>query len=178
LNIRDDFAKYTANHPDLHISAGLAFIGGKYPIYQAADDAEVILKSAKKNDGKNSFGFIGNAWTWVEFLEVRDKFERIVEIVSDKNGPHAIIQTLRELAEMKLERQKGDKEIWGPWQWRGAYLLKRMEERAKDELAREIKSIRESLDKNGYADIKQWGAAARWAQLQTRTKKESTKKGE
>jgi len=178
LNIRNDFAKYTANHPDLHISAGLAFIGGKYPIYQAADDAEAILKSAKKNDGKNSFGFIGNAWTWVEFLEVRDKFERIVKIVSDKNGPHAIIQTLRELAEMKLERQKGDKEIWGPWQWRGAYLLKRMEERAKDELAREIKSIRESLDKNGYADIKQWGAAARWAQLQTRTKKESTKKGE
>jgi len=178
LNIRNDFAKYTANHPDLHISAGLAFIGGKYPIYQAADDAEAILKSAKKNDGKNSFGFIGNAWTWVDFLEVRDKFERIVKIVSDKNGPHAIIQTLRELAEMKLERQKGDKEIWGPWQWRGAYLLKRMEERAKDELAREIKSIRESLDKNGYADIKQWGAAARWAQLQTRTKKESTKKGE
>ncbi len=175
INIRDDFAKYTAHHPDLHISAGLAFIGGKYPIYQAAEDAEVILKSAKKKDGKNSFGFIGHAWTWTEFLEVQDKFKRIVNIVSDKKdgglgGPNAIIQTLRELAEMKLERQKGDKEIWGPWQWRGAYLLKRMEERTKDELAQEIQSIRDSLDKNGYSDLKQWGAAARWAQLKTRKK--------
>jgi len=185
LNIRDDFAKYTANHKDLHLSAGLAFIGGKYPIYQAAEDAEVILKSAKKNDGKNSFGFIGNAWTWKEFEEVQDKFKRIVKIVSNKTegglgGPHAIIQTLRELAEMKLERQKGDKEIWGPWQWRGAYLLKRMEERAKDELAQEIKSIRENLDEKDYSNLKQWGAAARWAQLKTRKKqeKQSTEKGE
>jgi len=31
-------------HPGLHLSAGLAFISGKYPIYQAADDAGEMLE--------------------------------------------------------------------------------------------------------------------------------------
>lgn len=174
LNIRNDFAKYTARHKDLHISAGLAFIGGKYPIYQAAEDAEIILNSAKKKDGKNSFGLIGNAWTWPEFVEVQDKFKRIVKIVSDTKdgglgGQNAIIQTLRDLAELKARKSKNGKDIWGPWQWRGAYLLKRMEERARGnpELAAAIASISKDLEPD-YRQIQQWGAAARWAQLQTR----------
>lgn len=180
LRIRDDFAKYTANHEDLHISAGLAFIGGKYPIYQAAEDAEVILNSAKKNDGKNAFGFIGNVWQWDEFKEVKKKFTEIVRIVSSKevnglNGPHAIIQILRELTEMRIKRSekvKDTKEVWGPWQWRGTYLLMRMEERerkATPELADAIASIRKDLEPN-YTALNQWGAAARWAQLKTRKK--------
>lgn len=186
LKIRDDFAKYTANHPDLHISAGVAFIGGKYPIYQAAEDAEVILKSAKKNEGKDSFGFIGNVWQWDVFKQVRKKFKDIVRIVAEKKdggleGPNAIIQTLRELAEMKAQKSKNGKEVWGPWQWRGAYLLHRMEERerkAQPELADAIAAISKDLEPD-YASLNQWGAAARWAQLQTRKKPQKNfEKGE
>jgi len=184
LKIHDDFEKYTANHPDLHISAGLAFIGGKYPIYQAAKDAEDAVNAAKRQHGKDfkdAFHFIGNTWKWKEFIEVRAKFERVVRIVEELKGPHAIIQILRELAEMKAQKLKNGKEIWGPWQWRGAYLLKRMEERekGKPELAEAIVSISKDLEPN-YVNINQWGAAARWAQLQTRKKltKESIEKGE
>jgi len=183
LKIHDDFEKYTANHPDLHISAGLAFIGGKYPIYQAAEDAEDAVNAAKRKDGKDfkdAFYFIGTAWKWDAFKDVQKKFNTIVNVVSKKedgglDGSQAVIQTLRELAEMKVKRSektKNEKQIWGPWQWRGAYLLKRMEERerkARPELADEIATISQSLEPN-YATLDQWGAAARWAQLKTRKK--------
>lgn len=183
MRIRDDFARYTNQHPDLHLSAGLAFIGGKYPIYQAAEDAEFALNSAKRRDGKNAFGFLGSVWTWAEFEQVKAKYERLVHIVDKKQlaGPQAIIQILRELAEQKTKRVTKTKlkDVWGPWQWRGAYLLKRMEERekGKPELAQAIRSIREGLDANEYKELNQWSASARWAQLKTRkkSKKESEK---
>lgn len=174
MKIRTDFAEYTGQNSDLHISAGMAFIGGKYPIYQAAEDAEHLLQSAKQG-GRNAFGFIGSVWKWTEFEEMQEKFERLVKIVDEKqlNGPQAIIHTLRELAELRVKKIKKTKlqDVWGPWQWRGAYLLKRMEEREKGNpaLANEIKSVREDLEPN-YANINQWGAAARWAQLKTRKK--------
>ncbi len=173
LQIRSDFARYTGKHPDLHASAGLAFIGGKYPVYQAADDAEEALQQAKRQDGKNAFGFLGSAWTWPQFEQVKSKFDRLVRIVDEKqlNGPQAIIQILRDLTEQKAKRSTpGNKEVWGPWQWRGAYLLKRMEEREKNraELAQQIAAIRDELDQENYSQLNQWGAAARWAQLKTR----------
>ncbi len=172
-----DFAEYTGQNPDLHISAGLSFIDGKYPIYQAAEDAEGAL-SAAKHDGKNAFSFIGNVWTWAQFEQVKDKFEQVCRIVRPKDkdglgGPQAVIKNLRDLAEQKAQKKVNGKEVWGPWQWRGAYLLKRMEEReakGRPELAAAIQHLRECLDANNYKDLDQWGAAARWAQLHTRKK--------
>ncbi len=174
LRIRNDFAEYTGRNPDLHLSAGLAFIGGKYPIYQAARDAETALQSAKLRTGKDAFGFIGTPWSWSEFEQVEAKFERIVRIVKELQGSQAVIQVLRDLAEQKTTRVKktGNKDVWGPWQWRGAYLLKRMQEREKShpELAGELQAIRTELDQDNYSKLNQWGAAARWAQLRTREK--------
>ena len=170
-----EFSQYTALHPGLTLSAGMSFISGKYPIYQAAEDAGDALEDAK-HSGKNAFHFLGASWKWQEFDSLEDKFQKIVRIVDEKqlNGPRAIIQTLRGLAEQKSKkvRQTGP-DVWGPWQWRGTYLLMRMEEREKSrpELAGEIKSIREGLDKNNYSELNQWGTAARWAQLLTRNKK-------
>jgi CRISPR-associated protein Csm1 len=175
LKIRNDFADYTSNHPDLHISAGLAFIGGKYPVYQAAEDADVALSSAKKNKDKNSFGFLGQTWKWSEFADVRTKFEQIVNIIDEDKlgGPQAIAQILQGLAEAKKKKAErlNNKDVWGAWQWRGAYLLKRMEEREKDKpkLAEEIARIHDDLEPS-YSNIHEWGAAARWAQLKTRRK--------
>ena len=182
LKIRNDFSEYTGRNQDLHLSAGLAFIGGKYPIYQAARDAETALQSAKQHAGKNAFGFIGTAWAWNEFEEVKARFERIVHIVKELEGSQSVIQVLRNLTEQKVRKSEKtrNKAVWGPWQWRGAYLLKRMEEREKSrpELAREIKAIREELDQDNYSKLDQWGAAARWAQLQTRKKSKDLKESE
>jgi CRISPR-associated protein Csm1 len=55
LQIRKDFSQYTGFHPGMTLSGGLSFIGGKYPIYQAADDAKDALDEAKNLKGKDGF---------------------------------------------------------------------------------------------------------------------------
>jgi hypothetical protein len=57
--------------------------------------------------------------------------------------------------------------LYGPWVWRGVYMLKRMEERYKNKegLSQQIEEIRTSLDANDFGDLDQWAVAARWTQL-------------
>ncbi len=175
--IRDDFGAYTAGHPAIHLSAGLAFIGGKYPVYQAADDAFDALDLAKGVDGKNAFAFLGEPWQWEVFSSLAAKQARLLKIVTgpgfdpeNLGGPQALLHVLRQLAGEAAARAKKSKgrPVWGPWVWRGAYQLTRMAERyqrSKPELAAELLSIRDELALDNYQTIQQWGAAARWAQL-------------
>jgi CRISPR-associated protein Csm1 len=178
--IMDDFSAYTAFHPCLHLSAGLAFIGGKYPVYQAAEDANDALEQAKNLSGKDSFSYLGNPWKWDVFSEVTSKYERLQRLVTGKEidpegleGPQAILQILREFAkdEADAANRLNGRPVWGPWMWRGAYLLTRMAQRyekQKPALATEIKSIRDELNNENYSSISQWGTAARWTQLEIR----------
>jgi CRISPR-associated protein Csm1 len=179
-DIVDDFSAYTASHPSLHLSAGLAFIGGKYPVYQAAEDADGALEQAKDVSGKDAFSYLGTPWKWDVFSEVTNKYRRLRKLVAGREvdlegleGPQAILQVLRQLASDEADtakRLKG-RPVWGPWMWRGAYLLTRMAQRyekQKPALAREIESIRDELNKENYTSISQWGTAARWTQLEIR----------
>lgn len=172
--IQKDFAAYTAYNPDVHLSAGMSFIHGKYPVYQAAEDAKEALDQAKSVEGKNAFSFLGHAWQWDTFEQVNAKFERLKKLIAD-GMPEAILQHLRRFAldeARKAERFK-NKPVWGRWMWQGAYLLTRMaerEEKRNPQLAKELCAIRDELSTNEYRDIGQWGAAARWAQLELRKK--------
>ncbi|GAB4467967.1 MAG: type III-A CRISPR-associated protein Cas10/Csm1 [Anaerolineales bacterium] len=175
--IVDDFAAYT-NHPGLHISGGMAFIDGKYPIYQAAEDAEEAEKLAKDN-GRNSFAFLGKAWKWNEFHTLSERKDELVKLVSgesagERGGPKSILQTLRALAQMEEEtRKETGRSVWGRWKWMGAYHLARMEERYKNNagLKAKIAALREKL--GVFEQIEAWGKAARWAQLETRNRSNS-----
>ncbi|MDE3091734.1 MAG: type III-A CRISPR-associated protein Cas10/Csm1, partial [Chloroflexota bacterium] len=98
-----DLRAYTGNNPGVHLSAGMTFIHGKYPVYQAADDAKDALDQAKAVTGKNAFSVFNQAWKWDTFAEVSAKFERLKKLVSDpkKDGlgaPQAILQTIRQFA--------------------------------------------------------------------------------
>lgn len=46
-SIRVDLGRYAGGHPDIHASAGITLIGGKYPLYQAARDAGEAEAQAK-----------------------------------------------------------------------------------------------------------------------------------
>ena len=166
-----DLKKFTGEHPDVHISGGVALIHGKYPVYQAAKDSDDALEQAKGMDRKNAFSLFGQVWKWDKFDEVIKKFDQVRKIV-DKGGPQALMQVLRQLAvdEAKMTKEYG-RPVYGPWIWRGVYLLRRMEEQEekKDpDISDNLKTIRTSLDTNYFGDIDQWGAAARWVQLQLR----------
>ncbi len=186
--IVQDLAAYTAHNPDLHLSAGMTFIHGKYPVYQAAEDAHDALDEAKALDGKNGFSFLGQAWKWSEFENVHTKFGRLEKLVRAKNNQdenggegfgaqQAILQTFRQFAQMEAEAAKGKKKpVWGKWMWLGAYKLTRDADRAKEPLKGELLKLRDELGSTNYQEIAQWGAAARWVQLFVREK--STKEAE
>lgn len=174
--IADDFAAYTA-HPGMHISGGMAFIDGKYPIYQAAEDAAEAEHLAKGN-GRNSFAFLGKAWKWTDFRTLAGHKNELTTLLKgesqdERGGPKSILQTLRTLAKMEADAiaEKG-RPVWGRWQWMGAYHLKRLEERQKNNpaLQARIARLREKLE--FFQNLEMWGAAARWAQLETRKKKD------
>jgi len=174
-----DLADYTRN-PDVHLSAGMAFIHGKYPVYQAAEDAKDALDQAKgmPDRKKNAFSFLGQAWKWSEFESVNAKFVRVKKLVSDPmeeglGAPQAILQSLRQFALDEADKAKrlNGRPVWGKWMWLGAYMLKRAAERAKqDDLKKELGDIGKELSANEYREIGQWGTAARWAQLWLREK--------
>jgi CRISPR-associated protein Csm1 len=171
--IAEDFKAFAAENPDVHLSGGMAFIHGKYPVYQAADDAHEMLEDAKGLDGKDAFGFLGQAWKWSEFAKVTDKFSQLVKLVSltQEGGlgySEAILQLLRKLADdRKTDVRK--RVIWGPWMWQIAYHFSRRidEEKRKHhaEIVEALAQIHQSLKDDNFGNLSQWGAAARWAQL-------------
>lgn len=168
-----DFKRFTGGHTGLHISAGMAFIGGKYPVYQAADDAKETLEKAKALDGKDAFSYLDTAWKWSVFSDVADKQKRIENLVTPKEkgglgGPHSLTQILRRLsADAELHSHGRSRRAWGHWIWMGMYLMTRMMEQNKG-IAPELKAIQESLSSADYKNLNQWGTAARWTQLKTR----------
>lgn len=175
-----DFAGYTGNNPAAHISGGMAFIDGKYPLYQAADDAHDALEQAKHVDGKATFNFLGQSWKWQDYDRLKGKFDRLLKIVQKDSeegleGPQAILQSLQMLSGLEKTKAKTSKEkpVFGSWMWLGAYQLTRMaekEEKKNPALAKEIKNILAELNATYYADIREWGVAARWVQIYVRKK--------
>ncbi len=73
--IRADLSRFAAGHPGVHASAGIALVGGKYPLYQAAEDAgkaEGQAKEFQRKVGeqvfkKNAVSFLGQALSWDRF---------------------------------------------------------------------------------------------------------------
>lgn len=169
--IRDQFKAFTHGNPSFHISGGMSFIHGKYPIVQAAEDAKEAEDLAKNIDPeKNAFAFLGEAFKWDQFTELRKKKERLVGLGAAL--PSSLLQLLQQLDAQQVEAQQrtGAKKQFGRWMWMGEYQLYRMEEQYKHQpdVKNELEKIRTELKKSYYMDLHQWAKAARWAQLATR----------
>ena len=195
-DIRRDLARFAAGNPAVHISGGLTLHAGKYPLYQAAADAEGALERAKdlerpgdpddpdqpdepgkKGHRKDAFNFLGLTIPWEEFDGLRREKEQLVRSVTpEEHGglgiDRALLRTLIRLharfADAVYERGKP---YWGPWMWQGAYVLKRMADRygrKKEEAQAQITRIREALKQDNFRYIETLGPAARWAELLTR----------
>jgi CRISPR-associated protein Csm1 len=116
--IASDFASYTSGNPDVHLSAGMAFIHGKYPVYQAAEDAGDALNLAKDKNGKNAFAFLEWPWSWNDFTDLRQKFDLLVTASRDHKAPAQLLQLLQQLANMDQEEKKRHgRPVMGRWLW-------------------------------------------------------------
>jgi CRISPR-associated protein Csm1 len=101
--IRDDFAAYTGGHPDIHLSAGIAVVGEKAPLYAAADESHDALSEAKKLDRgtdneKNAITFLGQSLHWEQFEEAAKLKKDIVTLAEDDGLGNAVITRLLAIA--------------------------------------------------------------------------------
>ena len=141
---------YESGSPSVQASSDGSADGRVKVIVQAAPGKQADAGAGARNAGG----------------EVQGSFASLVQVEMPISG-------LRDLAASEAELAKiRDRPVWGRWLWIGPYQLKRMVERyerqGKPELAAEINRIREELGDNNYSEINQWGAAARWTQLEIR----------
>ena len=182
--IRRDLARFAGQNPDVHISGGLTLHAGKYPLYQAAHDADHALDTAKdllRPDGghaKDAFHFLGLTIPWEHFDDLQGEQERLLQLVTAKEEggldvDRALLRTLIKLYVHFADAvHEHGKPVWGPWMWQGAYFLKRMEGRYQDNAQAEVKRIREALKENDFRYIETLGPAARWVELLMRKEQE------
>jgi CRISPR-associated protein Csm1 len=178
--IRDDFSRFVSGHPGLHLSGGIALIGGKYPLYQAAEDAGEAERQAKGYPGKNAITFLGQTLNWETFCRAAEWKGKMWHMCHEKRVPRSLLRTLVVLQQQhdeEAEKRAGDgndrnmagepQTYYGPWIPRAAYVLSRMQGRhgrARDEL----QELKELLGTEHFAAISWIGLAARWAELSLR----------
>jgi len=177
FQIVDSLENFTGGNPDIHLSGGMGFINGKYPIHAAAEDAGDLEKDAKNafGDKKQAFAFLGSVMHWDDFKKVREYKTMLVRIIDELGGTKSLLHHIKKLDQMQAEAKKNSKsgkQVWGPWMWMGDYQLVRMIDHAKGDLKDELKSLHQQLKsgKYPYADLNNWALAARWAELDLREK--------
>lgn len=197
LRLRRDLNRFTGGHPDIHPSGGIVLVGGKYPLYQAAEEAGNAEDEAKdyrwtkngKEYHKDALTFLGQPLAWERFgyHECGNKqadtahalMHTLAEIVETHENRALIGKLIRlhELYQARLqERRKGGKDrnragqvqlLWGPWNWLAEYHLSRLKGLPKDG----VEKIRTRLKQENFRSIEWIGLAARWAELITRERR-------
>lgn len=130
VRIRADLTAYAAGHPGIHASAGIVLVGGKYPLYQAAQEAATAEEAAKgliwwdgkEEKTKDAIAFLGKSLPWSVFgLETdcagnldtaRGLMHTLVKLCSDEGrdnaAPRAFVRAL-----IDIHRQyAGAQEQW------------------------------------------------------------------
>ncbi len=171
--VRKSFAGYVAGNPKVTISGGISLATARYPLYQAAREAEDAQKAAKNLSDKNAIAFLGQAVPWDQFAEARQRADELAGWCEKRGAPRALLQTLLEIA-AEYERTRrpsrfGRNQIhFGRWMWMSFYQLTRAAAQVKDRDVKEgIIALRDHLLTSPTL-IQTIGLAARWAELMTR----------
>ncbi len=194
IRLRRDLSRFTGGHPDIHPSGGIVLVGGKYPLYQAAEEAGAAEEQAKgyrriRNGNiqqKDALSFLGMPLAWERFgchecgEEQEDTAHALMHTLTEMVKTHenrALIGKLirlHELYQARLEERRKSGEdlnragqlqaLWGPWNWLAEYHLSRLKGAPKDE----VEKIRARLKQENFRSIEWIGLAARWAELITR----------
>ena len=132
---RRDFARWTGNNPDLHLSAGISAGGITRPVLAALDAAEEALDRAKafrRPDGpaKDAVDALGWTMPWEEFARVLAARDQLTGWLEAGRGDGAVARSLLRRLERLQEIDPGDGTVrYGPAVWRAYYELGRFAER-------------------------------------------------
>jgi CRISPR-associated protein Csm1 len=182
--IREDFRRFGCGNPDLSISGGMTLEGRKFPLYQAATRCGEVEKSAKnyRRNGKekDAFHFLNLPIGWEEWSQVTTRRARVEEAMAD-NAPKALLRVLQDAYQGYVrkneESSRKNKDSpgveFGPWIWRGAYMLARMADRAGADHQEAARIMRDfQLDLMARDRLRYSALAARWVELLNRNQEE------
>lgn len=184
--IRRDLTKYAANHPGIHASGGIVLVNDKYPLAKAAEDchrAEQAAKGLKWWQGeqkkeKDVITFLGLPMPWVEFgiedcspetgtahslmhLLVEMDDQAVFRTLLNNYANYAEAEETRRKQGEGLRRDLHPQPLYGPWNWRVFYTLRRKlkehDNKKLSQLADHLRTTPEAMSKIGLA--------ARWAEL-------------
>lgn len=179
--IQKEFMRWTCDNPEMGISAGMAIVGGRFPIAKAALQSEGEEKRAKghifQKKAKNAISFMETPFAWgEEFGEVEGLKNQLVKLVDTENSlPKGFLNKVSSFHAMKVNQAKNGENP--SWRWMSAYDLSRAKERIK---STEAKLFLEIVKKGIFVNAKMQGSnydyldilhfAARWAELEIRSK--------
>ena len=191
--IRVALTRFAADHPGIHASAGMALVGGKYPLCQAAADAGDAEHAAKGYPGKDAVTFLGQTLSWAKFglepeckpgMDTVHALHHRLDVMTrpkEQGGEGVSTALLRRLIRLQMQyetalvkrqrsgtdaNQAGEAQgIWGPWMWRGYYSLKRMAGKEKTAAQQAVAQLAERLHDDHFRGIDWIGLAARWVEL-------------
>lgn len=196
--IRQSFTEFVSNHPGITLSGGITLAGKKYPLYQAAHNAEYaenlaksFTRHAKREDNgpqqKDALTFLGQVVGWENFGTIAARAHQLeIWCGEDEELSKAVLQTLLSIyTEYKRGREqalkdgkwKPDQPYYGPWRWHLAYRLGRLINHNQDNISQEVKQTLQDLEKElltGPEHIETIGLTARWAQYLVRKERSNT----
>jgi CRISPR-associated protein Csm1 len=189
--IHNQFRKWACLNDKVGLSGGIAIVAPKFPIAKAASMAEDAEKLAKEHtcngQEKNAFALMGIPLNWdYEYPLVQHLKNELVKIISDDKMPKGFLQRITGFYEQaKSQRAKGQNEAW---RWRIAYDFSQVRKRLKDNQQSAkifLDQVKEAvftdrllyldkeyqkLENNKYNFLELLNLAARWAELEIRTK--------
>ncbi|MDR1222283.1 MAG: type III-A CRISPR-associated protein Cas10/Csm1 [Tannerella sp.] len=185
--IRNDFRKFTCANPAFSISGGIAIEPQKFPLMKAAEEAaqeehhakEHVIAAGVKQLDKNSISFMDFSLNWdTEFPAVESLKNTLVDLVSQQNEAKSLLSKIMIHAANAGIKEHQITNI--KTYWTLTYDMSRMKERVKsdksklliDNLIKEVCGNKSSIAGTYYHPLELWAFAARWAELEIRTKKE------
>jgi len=103
--VQKEFSQFTCNNPAFTLSAGVAAVKPRLPIYAAIGYAEDLLGKAKDNcaigakEPKNQFAALGDIIKWDDFDAVQKEAERLATWQEGKKVSVGFVRLLRDSAE-------------------------------------------------------------------------------
>ena len=193
--IRQEFGRYTGQHPGLTLSGGVAVVGARFPIAKAAGLADEAEKRAKNHRWqatpgspiieKDSFDLLGMPLNWQHEFPLVLRLKEELTMLLEAKMPRSLLQRIEVLHEQATQaRRNGQPERW---RWLMAYDFARVAERLPRDHAegREfLKKIQQAALTNRYEQyvlpalpkplpqhsfLTLLNLAARWAALEGRS---------
>lgn len=188
--IRESFRQYTGHNPSVTLSGGLILADQRFPLYEAAGQAEEAERAAKNygragGRDKDALHVLGQTIGWEHYPEVSRRAQ-LMAGWCDGSGHHGVPlpkSIIQSFLAMDADFQRGAEEnraysknrrkgafYYGPWVWHAVYKLTRTIASLRDarDVAETLEQWEEELLKPDTQSITTMGLAARWAELLTR----------